>query len=168
MIGVGCRIVGEALLGKAAVGNRAASLGPGDIGRDAARFAGLDVFALVVAHVRHGIDALDVECLSRGPGGVRQQAHVGGSVGDVLFDDQLVLRIDRHLRVVADRGLLARDHRARIGVGQRNLALAAGGQLAQHCLLRLPLLAHPGDLCGQRLAAPRPSSPRSMASSSAR
>jgi hypothetical protein len=70
--------------------------------------------------------------------------------------DQLVLRVDRHLRVVADNGLLTRDHRARIGVAQRDLALTAGGQLVQHRLLRLPPLAHPGDLCRQCLAAPRP------------
>lgn len=83
-----------------------------------ARLAGLDVLALVIAHVGHGSDALDVEHDSGRAGSGCEQTHVGRGVGDVLLDDELVLRIDRHLSIIADRGLLTRHHRARIGVGQ--------------------------------------------------
>jgi len=64
----------------------------------------------------------------------------------MLFHDQLVLRINRHLRVVADRGLCMRDYCTCIRVGLRDLIFAAGVQLLQRRLLSLPPLKHPDGL----------------------
>jgi hypothetical protein len=73
-IGVGCRIVAETLLGKAAVGDRAATLGSGDIRSNSVRLARLDVLALVIAHVRHGSDALDAKSILGRPDSGRQRS----------------------------------------------------------------------------------------------
>ena len=84
---------------------------------------------------------------------VGQQTHVVAGVGDVLFDDQAVLRIDCHLRVVADGYLAMGDHRARIGIGKRDLPFAALLQLAKERRVGLTLLAQLGDLRRQRVGA---------------
>jgi hypothetical protein len=72
----------------------------------------------------------------------------------MLLDDELVLGIDRHLRIVADGRLAMRHHRARVGIGKRDLALAAGLQLVQHRLADLAPLTHLGDLGRKRLGRP--------------
>ena len=58
----------------------------------------------------------------------------------MLFDDQAVLRIDRHLRIVADGDLAVSDHRARIGIGERDLPFATFLELAEQRDARLALL----------------------------
>nr|WP_242120393.1 hypothetical protein [Sphingomonas sp. JXJ CY 53] len=71
----------------------------------------------------------------------------------MLLDDQAVLRIDCHLRIVADGHLAMGDHRACIGIGERNLSFAAFLQLAHERCAGLTLLAQSGDLGRQRLSA---------------
>jgi hypothetical protein len=52
---------------------------------------------LVLAHVCHGCHALDAKTILGRPGSWSPAGHVDGGVGDVLFDDQLVLRISIRL-----------------------------------------------------------------------
>ena len=54
---------------------------------------------------------------------------VTAQVGDLLFDDELVPGIDGHLPVVAHADLGVRRHRAAVGIGQGDLALARAFQL---------------------------------------
>ena len=69
--------------------------------RDAAGIlAGLDVLDL-----EDDVDGLDVQNLAGRFCGLRQQAHVHDLVGHHLLDEQLVLRVDRHLNVIADGDL---------------------------------------------------------------
>lgn len=72
---------------------------------------------------------------------------------DQLVLGQLVLGVDRHLRIVADGRLGPRDHRAGVGIGERDLAFAAGLQPFEQRSAGLAPRAHPGDLVRQRLFA---------------
>lgn len=153
VIGVGCWIVAKPLFGKEAVADVDAPVRAGNVRRDAGGFARLDIFALVVAHVGNRIDLLDAEQFLCSTGGGRQQAHVVARVRDVLLDDEAVLSIDCHLRVVADGHLAMGDHRARIGVGKRDLPFATLLQLTEQRRTDLTLLAQFGDLRRQSVGA---------------
>ena len=72
-------------------------------------------------------------------------------IGDLLLDDQLVLRIDGDLHVVADRNVRMRRHRSAVGIGERDLALTGPIQFRQHVLVPLAPLLDRGDLLGQVL-----------------
>ena len=72
-------------------------------------------------------------------------------VGNLLLDDQLVLRIDCDLGVVADGNPRVRRHRPTVGIGQRDLVLAGPLQLFQHDLAPRAPLADRGDLLSQVL-----------------
>jgi hypothetical protein len=65
--------------------------------------------------------ALDPEYHFGGAGGGRQQSHVNAGAGDMLFEDQAMLCIDCHLRIVADGHLTMAEHSARIGIVKRDL-----------------------------------------------
>ena len=53
---------------------------------------------------------------------------IAADIGHLMRDDQMVLGIDGDLHVVADnaRALAAGRHRARIGIGQRDLLVGRG------------------------------------------
>ena len=72
-------------------------------------------------------------------------------VGDLLFDDQLVFGIDRHLRIVTDGDTGMRCHRTAVGVSERDLTLAGAVKFRQHFLAARLALADRGDLLGQVL-----------------
>ena len=80
-----------------------------------------------------------------------QQTHIDNLIGDLLLDDQLVLRVDGDLHVVADRNMGMRRHRAAVGIGERDLALAGPIQLRQHGFVPLAPFSDCGDLFGQVL-----------------
>jgi hypothetical protein len=69
-------------------------------------------------------------------------------VRNLLFDDQLVLRVDGDLHIVADRNMRMRRHRTAVRVGERDLALAGSIQFRQHVLVPLAPLPDRGDLRG--------------------
>jgi hypothetical protein len=113
-----------------------------------------------VAAIGHRIERLRLES------GLRLLRHGGelrairADVGHLVRDDQVVLRLDRHLHVVADdaRAAAARRHRARIGIGQRDLLIGTrehpGLEVgeAPHFVPELrDLLPQPGDLGRERL-----------------
>jgi hypothetical protein len=84
---------------------------------------------------------LNPERLHRRASGRRQQAHVVAGVGDMLLDDQAVLRVNRHLDIVADGHLAMGDHRACIRIGERDLPLATFLQLTEQRRTGLALFA---------------------------
>ncbi len=121
---VACCIIGELVLGEAPRGDGRTALWPRDVGNDTNLLTSSDVLAFVIAFISYGIDPLDAEQLPRVASCLRQQAEIATGIADMLLDDQLVLRIHGHLRVVAHADLGAGRHSARIGVGKRNLAFA--------------------------------------------
>jgi hypothetical protein len=54
-----------------------------------------------------------------------QQAHVQNIVRHRLFDDHLVLGVDRDLDIVVDVDLCMRRHGTAVGIGERHLDFAA-------------------------------------------
>ena len=126
-VGVEPGVVSELVLAKQALAHRRAALRLGNVGNAAGLLAGLDVFDLEVAAIRDDVDRLDPQDFAGRLRGLRQQAQVHDLVGHRLFDDQLVLRVDRHLNVVADADLRMRGHGAAVRIGQRDLVLAGFG-----------------------------------------
>ena len=117
-VGVEPGIVSELVLAKQALAHRGAALRLGDVRNAAGLLAGLDVFDLEVAAIRDDVDRLDPQDFAGRLGSFRQQAHVHDLVCHRLLDDQLVLRVDRHLNVVADADLRRRGHGAAVGIGR--------------------------------------------------
>ena len=74
-------------------------------------------------------------------GGRLQQAHVDDLVRHFLFDDQLVLRINRDLNVVADGDAGVRRHGAAVGIGEGYLVFARAFEVLQHGVVFAALLA---------------------------
>ena len=70
-------------------------------------------------------------------------------VGHFLFDDQLVLGVDRDLNVVADSDARVRRHGAAVGIGQGYLVFARAFELLQHGVVLTALLAQSLDLLGE-------------------
>src|ERR1700735_5252346 len=70
-------------------------------------------------------------------------------VGHFLFDDQLVLGVDRDLNVVADGDTRVRRHGPAVGIGQRYLVFARVVELVQHGVVPAALLAQGLDLLGE-------------------
>ena len=69
-------------------------------------------------------------------------------IGDVVGHDQVVLRIDGGLHIVADNGgsLAASSHGSRVRIGQRDLLVRRGVHLSSHGFERLHLRLERGDL----------------------
>jgi hypothetical protein len=116
-ISVAPRVVAKLVLAEEALADRGAALRSGNV-RNATDFlTGLDVLGLEVAAVGDDVDRLDVQNLAGRFCGLRQQAHVDDLVGHRLLDDQLVLRVDGDLDVVANAYLGMRGHGAAVGIG---------------------------------------------------
>lgn len=121
-VGVGRRVVEERFLGEAPVARRRpASKWLGLEGGDPGGFARGDVLARKVAAVGCGRDGVHAERLLGQDGGGRKLTQVAAQVSDLLFDDELVLGIYGHLRVVADAHLGVGGHGAAVWVGERHL-----------------------------------------------
>ena len=106
-----------------------------------------------VAAIGDDVDRLDAQDLAGRFCGLRQEAHVDDLVGHRLLDDQLVLRVDGDLDVVANADLGMRGHGAAVGIGQRDLSLVGPLKLRQHRLISAALLAERCDLLGEILGA---------------
>src|ERR1700678_2579337 len=159
-ISVAFRVVAKLVLAEEALAHRGAALRSGNVRDAAGLLAGLDVLGLEVAAVGDDVDRLDVENLAGRFCGLRQKPHVDDLVGHRLFDDQLVLRVDGDLDVIADADLGVRSHGAAVGIGQRYLVLAGSVELSQHRVVTAALLAERRDLLGQILGArPAPCRP---------
>ena len=113
--------------------------------------AGLDVLDLEISSIGDNRDCLDIENILCRFGGLCQQTHVENLVGDLLFNDQFVLHVDRNLNVVADANMRERCHGTAIGIGQGDLICSGSIQLCQHVLASRPSRADRGDLLGQVL-----------------
>ncbi len=100
-------------------------LGHGD--RDAGLLARDDLLALVVALVGNRLDVVAGHYFPRRMRHHRQGVAIVAEVRHLVRDDQVMLGLDGTLHIVADdAGFLARRrHRAGIGIGQRDLRLAA-------------------------------------------
>ena len=73
------------------------------------------------------------------------------TIGHVLIDDHLVLRVDGDLGIVADGDLRMRRHGAAVGIGERHLAFAALFQRGKMRCIFAPLLFQRRDLFRQIL-----------------
>jgi hypothetical protein len=76
----------------------------GNVRDTAGPLTGLGVRGLEAAAVGDDIDGVDVQNLACRFCRLRQKPHVDDLVGHRLLDDQLVLRVDGELDVVADAG----------------------------------------------------------------
>ena len=103
------------ILAEEALADRGAALRSGDLRNATDLLTGLDVLRLEVAAVGDDVDRLDVQNPAGRFCGLRQQAHVDDLVGHRLLDDQLVLRVDGDLDVVANADLSMRGHGAAVG-----------------------------------------------------
>src|ERR1700729_2299555 len=152
-IGVAPRVVVKLVLAKEALADRGAALRSGNVRNATDPLTGLDVLDFEVAAIGDDIDRLDAQGLTGRLRGLRQQAHVHDLVGHRLLDDQLVLRVDRHLNVIPDGDLGVGGHGAAVRIGPRDLVLAGSLELSQHRLVAAALLAQRRDLLGQVLGA---------------
>src|SRR5207302_3553214 len=89
--------------------------------------SGQDLVTAEIAAVGQGSDLLatwGVLCLERHG---RKLMTVVSLIGHLVGDDQMVLGFDGDLHIVADRGgtLAAGRHRSGVGIGQRDLLVAA-------------------------------------------
>src|SRR5271163_2200314 len=100
-IGVAARVVVKLFLAEQPMADRRPALRVSNVGIDAGLFAGLDILAFVVALVGDGIEPRHAEHFFGGAGGLREQPEIAAGVGHFLGDDQLVLSIDRDLRIIA-------------------------------------------------------------------
>ena len=144
-IGVVLPVVDELVLAKEPVARRRSALGTRHIGRQPGFLASRDVLGSEVAFVRDDVDPVATEDFAGRLGGRLQQAHVDDLVRHFLFDDQLVLRVDRELNVVADSDAGVRRHGAAVGIGQRYLVLARAFEVLQHGGIFAALLAQGFD-----------------------
>src|SRR3984957_14824036 len=164
-IGVEPDIVAKLVLAKEALADRGAALRSGNVRNATDPLTGLDVLDFEVAAIGDDIDRLDAQDLTGRLRGLRQQAHVHDLVGHRLLDDQLVLRVDRHLNVIPDGDLGVGGHGAAVGIGQRDLVLAGSLELNQHRVITPAFLAERCDLLGlvraPPLVAPSATSPSS-------
>src|SRR5512138_922635 len=98
----------------------------GDVGSDAGFQAGLDLLAVVVAHIRHGIErtAEDFFSLQRHRA---EPGPVARIVGHVVGYNEFVLTVHCQLHVVADLGAasLAELHGPTFWIREGELSLAA-------------------------------------------
>ena len=69
----------------------------GNVGNAAGLLASLDILDFEVAAIGDDVDRLDAQDFAGRLRGLRQQARVHDLVGHRLLEDQLVLRVDRHL-----------------------------------------------------------------------
>jgi hypothetical protein len=85
------------------------------------------ILSIVVAAVCHDLERLDGHLVARLPGHVRELVAIDTHVGHLVSNDEMMLRINCNLYVVAnDPGVLATcRHRARVGIGQRDLLVLA-------------------------------------------
>src|ERR1700732_92106 len=125
------RVVAELILVEEATAHSRPPLRLWDMRGQARLIAGHDILDLEVATVGDNVDPLDAEDGAGGFSRLLQQAHVDDLVSDFLLDDQLILGVDRELRVVTDRDSGMTGHRPAIAIGQRYLALASSFELRQ-------------------------------------
>jgi hypothetical protein len=119
-----------------------------------------NLLAVEIAAICDGIELL------RSENGLRLLRHGGelrairADIGDLVRDDQMVLGLDRDLHVVADDAgaSAARRHRARVGIGERDLLIGAlehprldVGEAAHLVPELRDLLPQPGGLGRERL-----------------
>ena len=109
-------VVGELIFAEQARSDRGTTLWTRHVRVDAGLLAGLDILDLEIASVGHDRDPLDSEKLFCRFGGLGQQTHIHNLVGDLLLDDQLVLRVDGDLHIVADGNMGMRRHRSAVAV----------------------------------------------------
>src|SRR5215831_15898659 len=101
LIGISGSIIGEVILAEKPELLVGRSDWPGDVRGNAGCQTGLHLFSVVVADVRHGIEAtvkdfFSLQCHRAEP------LPIAGIVRHVVGKNELVLTVNRHLRVVAD------------------------------------------------------------------
>src|SRR6266404_8570176 len=131
-------VVAELIFTEQARSDRGTTLRTRHARVDPGLLTGLDVLDLEIAPIGHDRDPLHSENLFCRFGGLCQQTHIHNLVRDLLLDDQLVLRVDGDLHVVAHRNMRMRRHRSAVGVGERDLALSSLVQFRQYVLVPLP------------------------------
>lgn len=125
--GIGGRIIGEVILAEEPELLVSRGERTGDVGGEAGFQAGLDLLAVLVANIRHGIERAAED-------GFGLQRHwtepipVARIVGHIVGDNALGLTVHRRLHVVAHPGAAALPelHRTALRSRARALGLAAG------------------------------------------
>ena len=163
-IGIGIGVVAERLEAEPPLRRQPpVALRRRDIGGDAVRLAVLQCLAIVIAAVGPHRQRLDPQRLLRRVGHRMQLAGVVAVVDHLARDDQLVLRIDRHLHIVACHRLAALGQQPRIGIGPRQLRLAAPPSVAPDQPAPPPASPSAPQASAsprRQTARPRPSPPR--------
>ncbi|GJE38054.1 hypothetical protein KHHGKMAE_2120 [Methylobacterium persicinum] len=131
---IGRRVVDEVGAYEESLLGSTRRVGPRHGRQDARAFAGQNLVATVVAAIGQDHDLPRVGSLL---GPIAHQHELGAVVtlvDDLVGDDEMMLRIDRDLDVVADDAgaAPARRHRARVRVGQGDLSVVRGLYLLLH------------------------------------
>ena len=116
-----------------------------DIGLDICAATLLDLLTVIEAFVGYRVQLLHLQHLFSRLSHWCQLILVGHGRGDLMRHNQLMLRVDCHLDVVADIHALSDRHRSAVGVGERDLGFATGGQCLLHLLVVLLALAELRD-----------------------
>src|SRR5271165_5202862 len=111
-------IVMELFLAKESLSHGKAALRTRDVSFDTGSFTSSDILALVVTAVSDYFDLLDFQDFFGSRSRWRQQSEIGASIGHFLLNDELVLGIDGHLRIVTDTNFWIQGHRAAVWIGQ--------------------------------------------------
>src|SRR5262249_34746710 len=118
------------------------------IGRDARLKTRLHLMAMVITHVCHGVEAaiehfFGLQCHRAEP------VAVAWIVRHLAGDNQLVLRVNSRLHVIADfrATAFAAFHRTTLRVRQRELVLATGEELRLEALIEQLSLLEGLDFC---------------------
>src|ERR1700675_4417058 len=108
----------EFLLAKESLSHCKATLRTSNVSFNAGSFTSSDILALIVAAVSDYFDLFGSQYFFGGRSRWCQQSEVCASVGHLLLNNELVLGIDGHLRVVTDTHLWIHGHRAAVWIGQ--------------------------------------------------